>query len=136
MTDADVADQIRALEDRRYQALTDGDVAALEELFADDLVYTHSDAKTDSKRSFIDKVATGQLKYGQLSHPVSGIIVRADCALVLGDMRGDVQVGAHGQPITRDALRARLGVSNQAASELLRQLRSGEGLPPGASRAA
>jgi len=27
--------------------------------------------------------------------------------------------GQHGQPITRDALRARLGVSNQAASELL-----------------
>jgi len=42
----------------------------------------------------------------------------------------------HGQPITRDALRARLGVSNQAASELLRQLRAGEGLPPGVSRAA
>jgi hypothetical protein len=37
----------------------------------------------------------------------------------------------HGQPITRDQLRARLGVSNQAASELLRQLRAGEGLPPG-----
>jgi len=42
----------------------------------------------------------------------------------------------HGQPITRDQLRARLGVSNQAASELLRQLRAGEGLPPGTSRAA
>jgi hypothetical protein len=42
----------------------------------------------------------------------------------------------HGQPITRDALRARLGVSNQAASELLRRLRTGEGLPPGTSRAA
>jgi hypothetical protein len=42
----------------------------------------------------------------------------------------------HGQPITRDALRARLGVSNQAASELLRQLRAGEALPPGVSHAA
>ncbi|MGK5557671.1 DUF2637 domain-containing protein [Actinomadura kijaniata] len=30
---------------------------------------------------------------------------------------------AHGRPITRDALRARLGVSNQLASELLRQVR-------------
>ncbi len=37
--------------------------------------------------------------------------------------------GQHGQPITRDALRARLGVSNQAASELLRQLRSDQGQP-------
>jgi hypothetical protein len=43
---------------------------------------------------------------------------------------------AHGQPITRDALRARLGVSNQAASELLRRLRADQGLSPGTSRAA
>jgi hypothetical protein len=43
--------------------------------------------------------------------------------------------GQHGQPITRDALRARLGVSNQAASELLRQLRAGEGQPPDARAA-
>ena len=43
----------------------------------------------------------------------------------------------HGQPITRDALGARLGVSNQAASDVLRQLRAGEGSsPPGTSRAA
>ena len=40
-----------------------------------------------------------------------------------------------GQPITRDQLRARLGVSNQTASELLRQLRAGEGQPPGARAA-
>ena len=42
----------------------------------------------------------------------------------------------HGQPITRDALRARLGVSNKAASELLRQLRTDQDRPPGAARAA
>jgi hypothetical protein len=43
----------------------------------------------------------------------------------------------HGQPITRDALRARLGVSNQAASGLLRRLRtSDQNDPPGAARAA
>jgi hypothetical protein len=34
---------------------------------------------------------------------------------------------SHGQPITRDALRARLGISNQAASGLLRQIRAPEG---------
>jgi hypothetical protein len=44
--------------------------------------------------------------------------------------------GQHGQPIIHDALRARLGVSNQAASELLRQLRSDQGRPSGTSRAA
>ncbi|MEV7970055.1 hypothetical protein AB0O34_29330 [Sphaerisporangium sp. NPDC088356] len=30
----------------------------------------------------------------------------------------------HGRPITRDTLRARLGVSNQLATDLLRQLRN------------
>jgi len=43
---------------------------------------------------------------------------------------------AHGQPITRDQLRARLGVSNQAASELLRQLRTDQGHSQAAQRAA
>jgi hypothetical protein len=60
-----------------------------------------------------------------------------DEALLIAARRAAAEhQGRHGQPITRDALRARLGVSNQAASELLRQLRAGEGLPPGVSRAA
>ncbi|HUY50100.1 MAG TPA: hypothetical protein VMV92_31085, partial [Streptosporangiaceae bacterium] len=35
-----------------------------------------------------------------------------------------------GQPITRDALRSRLGISNQLASDLLRQVRTPEPLAP------
>jgi hypothetical protein len=60
-----------------------------------------------------------------------------DEALLIAARRAAAEhQGRHGQPVTRDALRASLGVSNQAASELLRQLRAGEGLPPGTSRAA
>ena len=88
----DVADQIRALEDRRYRAITDGDVATLDELFAADFVYTHSDTKTDSKQSYLDKLASGYFKYGPISHPESGLLVHGDCALVFGDMRGEVLV--------------------------------------------
>ena len=40
---------------------------------------------------------------------------------------------AHGQPITRDALRARLSVSNQRASSLLRQIRAPRPAQPPAS---
>jgi hypothetical protein len=36
----------------------------------------------------------------------------------------DEHQARHGRPITRDALRARLGVSNQLASDLLRQIRT------------
>jgi ketosteroid isomerase-like protein len=90
--DADVAEQIRALEARRYQALTDGDVAALDELFAADMVYTHSDATPDSKQGFLDKLRGGRLKYGAIDHPESSIVVHDDVALVFADMRGEVQV--------------------------------------------
>jgi hypothetical protein len=62
---------------------------------------------------------------------------RRDEALLTAARRAAAEhQGQHWQPITRDALRARLGVFNQAASELLRQLRAGEGQPPTTSRAA
>jgi uncharacterized protein (TIGR02246 family) len=102
--DADVADQIRALEERRYQALTDGDVAALEGLFADDFTYTHSDTKTDSKQSFLDKLATGYFKYSPISHPESKIVVHGDCALVFGDMRGEVELGGETRVLNNKTL--------------------------------
>jgi ketosteroid isomerase-like protein len=94
MTPADdvTAKQISELEARRYQAMTDGDVAALAELFAPDLVYTHSDASSDSGQSYLDKLASGQLDYGAIEHPESSILVHGDCALVFGDMRGEAHI--------------------------------------------
>ena len=86
------AKQISALEARRYQAMTDADIATLDELFSADLVYTHSDATSDSKQSYLDRVATGFFRYGPMTHPEHSIVVRGDCAIVIGDMRGEVLV--------------------------------------------
>ena len=65
----EIAEQVRTLEDRRYSAMTEGDIGALGELFATNLVYTHSDASTDGKQSYLDKLASGYFKYGPISHP-------------------------------------------------------------------
>jgi len=89
----DVVEQITALEARRYQAMTDGDVGTLADLFSADLVYTHSDATSDSKQSYLDRLASGYFKYGPISHPESSIVVHGDCVIVIGDMRGEVQIG-------------------------------------------
>jgi ketosteroid isomerase-like protein len=92
--DDDVAaKQISALEARRYQAMTDGDIGTLSALFADKLVYTHSDASSDSKQSYLDKLASGHFDYGDIDHPESSIVVHGDCAIVLGDMRGEILIG-------------------------------------------
>ncbi len=95
--DDEVAKQISDLEARRYQAMTDGDIATLEELFSADLVYTHSNAEADSKQSYLGRLASGYFKYGPIEHPETSILVRGDCALVFHDMRGEVRVGGSEQ---------------------------------------
>jgi len=90
--DGVTAAQISALEARRYQAMTDADIATLGELLSADLVYTHSDATSDGKQSYLDRVATGFFDYGPMTHPEHSIVVRGDCALVFHDMRGEVLV--------------------------------------------
>lgn len=93
MTADVVAKQISELEAKRYQAMTDGDVAAMEGLLSADLVYTHSDATSDSKQGYLDKLASGHFDYGVIEHPESSIVVHGDCAIVIGDMRGEVRIG-------------------------------------------
>src|SRR6185437_1488600 len=67
-------------------------ISELEARFSADLVYTHSDASADSKQSYLDKLASGHFDYGVMDHPESSIVVRGDCALVFGDMRGEVLI--------------------------------------------
>jgi hypothetical protein len=81
-----------------------------------------------------DGDAAGPSRPGQLPSPVRDD--EDEALLALARRAAAEHQDQHGQPITRDALRARLGVSNQAASELLRQLRAADGHPPSASRAA
>jgi ketosteroid isomerase-like protein len=92
MPHTDVAGHIRELEARRYQAMTDGDVSTLDQLLSADLVFTHSDTSVDTKQSYLDKVRRGFFNYGPLSHPERVIVVHGDCAIVAGDMRGEIQI--------------------------------------------
>jgi len=98
------AKRISQLEAKRYQAMTDADIATLEQLLSADLVYTHSDATADSKQSYLDRLASGHFDYGVIEHPESGIVVHGDCALVFGDMRGEVQVAGQTRMLNSKSL--------------------------------
>ncbi|MGH3261129.1 MAG: nuclear transport factor 2 family protein [Trebonia sp.] len=90
---ADVAaKQISELEAKRYRAMTDGDIDTLAKMFSADLVYTHSDASSDSKQEYLDKLASGFFDYDVIEHTETSIAVHGDCALVFGDMRGEVRI--------------------------------------------
>ena len=104
MTPDAAAKQISELEARRYQAVADGDVETLAGLFSADLVYTHSDASVDTRESYLDKLASGFFDYGVIEHPESSIVVHGDCALVFGDMRGEVKVNGQTRVLNSRAL--------------------------------
>ena len=74
-SDDEAIDEIKALEDRRYRAMLAGDAAALDELCSDDLIYTHSKADYDDKRSYLHKVGTRHFTYPEITHPADRILV-------------------------------------------------------------
>jgi hypothetical protein len=55
--------QIKDLEERRFRALVDNDLGALERILADDLQYTHSNGQVENKADFLKRLRTGELKY-------------------------------------------------------------------------
>ena len=65
-------------------------MSALETIFADGLIYTHSNAQVDCKGSFLHKLAAGQYIYRDVGHSVDRIVVAGDCAIVSGRMRATV----------------------------------------------
>jgi len=85
-------DEIKGLEDGRYRAMLAGDAAVLDELCSDDLIYTHSKADYDDKRSYLHKVGTRYFTYLEVTHPADRILVVDGAALVTGRMTAKVSV--------------------------------------------
>lgn len=52
-----------ACEEQRIQAFMSGDLAALDRLFHDDLLWVHTSGGVDDKAGFIEKVSCGTLKF-------------------------------------------------------------------------
>jgi uncharacterized protein (TIGR02246 family) len=63
---ADVAGEIQTLEQERFTAYVKSDVGALERIFADDLVYIHSNGASDPKSAVLQSFASGELKISRI----------------------------------------------------------------------
>jgi ketosteroid isomerase-like protein len=57
------AEQVIALDRQRMDAMAKKDIATLNTLIADDLVYTHSTARLDTKQSLIGNMESGGTVY-------------------------------------------------------------------------
>ena len=60
------AETIIGLDKKRMQAMGEKDIETLESLLADDLIYTHSSARVDTKQSLIANMQSGATVYSSI----------------------------------------------------------------------
>jgi ketosteroid isomerase-like protein len=60
---ADNGKMIIELDRKRMQAMAEKDIATLNDVLADDLIYTHSSARLDTKQSLIGNMQSGSTVY-------------------------------------------------------------------------
>ena len=84
--------QVQAAEDARYAAQTSLDYSTLENLLADDLIYIHSSAVVDNKRSYIDSMRDGSVRYLAMKRSEVQVRTFGCVAVMTGVGQFDVQL--------------------------------------------
>jgi ketosteroid isomerase-like protein len=89
-------------EQARYDAQMNNDFAAMERLYADDLVYIHSSTVIDTKASFIESMRSGAVKYRKMTRGDVKVRTFGSVAIITGS--GSFEVTARGQDLRLDLL--------------------------------
>ena len=97
MSEQHVIQHLAQLEVRRRQAMIDGDMAFLENLYTDDLTYSHSDGQSDSKSSYLQGMRAGIWNYRGFESRQEQIRRVGECAVVTGLI--DMDVIIRGEPM-------------------------------------
>ena len=96
------ADEALKGEDARYAAQTAGDFAAMERLFGDELLYTHSSGKSDSKASYIELQRSKSVVYRSMQRSDVNVRTYGCVAIITGS--GHYEVTVNGKDSTVDLL--------------------------------
>jgi ketosteroid isomerase-like protein len=91
--DGDTEKQVRQLERERVEALVRADIKALDRILSDDLTYTHSTGRVDTKASLIDSIKSGTQKYEAMDHTDISVRLFRDVAVMSGTSAVKVRSG-------------------------------------------
>ena len=94
---ADNGQEIIALDKRRMEAMCQQDVVTLNALLADDLVYTHSSARLDTKQSLIGGMESGTTVYSSIEP--SGVKAQDFGTAVVLTGAARIRVMSNGNPL-------------------------------------
>jgi ketosteroid isomerase-like protein len=84
---------LKSLEDERCRAMTSADIAALDRLLDDDLIWTHSSGKIDSKKGLLAKIESGESQYLSMRREDERYVISADAAVASGIVTQEVRLG-------------------------------------------
>jgi hypothetical protein len=94
--DAGVEHAVLDLEARRIAAMVSRDLTVLAPMLADDLSYSHSSGRTDTKASFLELVRSGH--YLSVDFPERDVVSCGDAVIVRG--RAQMRVHQGGQDLS------------------------------------
>lgn len=77
---------VRTAEAQRIQALLTRDFETLDRLLAEDLTYTHTNAKVDRKADYLEPFKSGRTRYVSLEPSEITVRVYGDTAVLTGRM--------------------------------------------------
>ena len=95
---ADNGQKIIELDQKRMQATVKQDYATLESIIADDLIYTHSTARIDTKESLIGNMKSGRTVYTGLE--ASDVVAQDLGSAVVLTGVARVNVNSNGNPVS------------------------------------
>ncbi|MGA3250670.1 MAG: nuclear transport factor 2 family protein [Paraburkholderia sp.] len=84
--ESQVSEQIQQLEDARFAAMVGKDVATLDRLLDDKLIYMHSTGISDTKSSYLEGLRTGVWDYQSVDRADQRIQADGDVVLVFCKM--------------------------------------------------
>jgi ketosteroid isomerase-like protein len=89
-------DMVIELDRKRMTAMAQKDISTLNELIADDLIYTHSSARLDTKQSLIGNMESGSTVYTSVVPSDVKALECGDTVILTGSCR--ISVMANGKP--------------------------------------
>src|SRR5258708_8737385 len=83
-------DEALKAEEARFKAQMSGDGAAMNKLFGDDLVYIHSSTVVDTKKSFMESITSGNVKYRSMHQGECKVRTYGAIAIIRGSAKFEV----------------------------------------------
>ena len=96
LTDHDPA-TLEEVDAGRFRAMIEADGEALERVLADDLSYTHTTGKVDTRQTFIDSLSSGAVSYDAIDTYDRSVRFYGNVAVITGS--ADFEVSAGGQQL-------------------------------------